>query len=117
MKTLSVVVLLLRVRDTLHQYQTSFHEQTHGKNVIIIANLFRLRRHKLAVTPMKKFELPDEIKCLTSCVKTDGCYSANTKKLANDDVMCELMNHTMYEYPQNLTKDESSSHWFTKVRF
>ncbi len=108
---ISLAVLFLNIKITLQQQ--SFYS---GLKDVKIANLFRLRGYRLSVSPLASLEFPDEIKCLTSCVKTDGCYIVNTKKeTLNENVMCELLNRTRYHYPENLTSDGISSHWYTKV--
>ncbi|CAB4004291.1 Hypothetical predicted protein, partial [Paramuricea clavata] len=105
----AVLVIFLNVKVTFQQ--ATFHP---GAKNVKIANLFRIRHHRLAVSPLVSLELPDELKCLTTCVKSDECYCVNTKKQENENVMCELLNRTMYQYPEKLTKSERSSHWYTK---
>ena len=102
----AVLVIFLNVKVTFQQ--ATLHPGT--KNVKI-ANHFRIRHYRLTVSPLVSLELPDELKCLTTCVKSDECYCVNTKKQENKNVMCELLNHTMYQYPEKLTKSEGSSHW------
>jgi hypothetical protein len=104
------VFLVLNVNISLQQAAFS-----PGVDNLKILNMFRLRGHKLAVTPLATMELPDEMNCLSSCIRSNECHCVNTRKQANENVMCELLNRTMYRYPHNLTKDDSSSHWFTKV--
>jgi hypothetical protein len=106
------VSLVLNVTVSCSQ-QAEFNS---GANNLKIWNMFRLRGHKLAVSPLATMELPDEIQCVSSCIRSNDCYCVNTRKQANENVMCELLNRTMYRYPHNLTKDSSSSHWFLKVR-
>ena len=106
------LVIFFSIKVTFQQ--TTFHS---GAKNVKIANLFRIRRYRLAILPLVSFELPDELKCLTTCVKSNECYCVNTRKLENENVMCELLNRTMYQYPEKLTKSEGSSHWYTKVRY
>jgi hypothetical protein len=104
---ITFVVLALNVNVTLCNNP--------GVNILKIWDMFRLRGHKLAVSPLATVELPDEMECLSSCIRSNECYCVNTRKRANENVMCELLNRTMYDYPHNLTKDDSSSHWYAKV--
>ena len=109
----AVLVIFLNVKVTLQK--VALHP---GAKNVKIANFFRIRGYRLAVSPFGSLELPDELKCLTACVKSDECYCVNTKKHENETVMCELLNHNMYHYPEKLTKvNKGSSHWYTKVRY
>ncbi len=85
-----------------------------AKNVKI-GKLLHLHGYRLNVAPLATDEFQNEMQCLTSCVKSDECFCVNVKKVANG-VLCELLNRTMYQYPKNLTRDESSSYWFAQVR-
>ena len=86
------LVIFFNIKVTFQQ--ATFHS---GAKNVKIANLFRIRRYRLAISPLVSFELPDELKCLTTnCVKSDECYCVNTKKQENENVMCELLNRTMY---------------------
>ena len=104
------IVFVLNVRVTLQQ--SSLHP---GEKSLKIVNLYRLRGYKLSLSPLASLEVPDEMKCLASCVGSNDCYCVNTRKQANENVMCELLNRTMHHYRNNLTQDEISSHWYSKV--
>ena len=109
----TLIILLLNLSVAVQQL---FAAQPQVKE-IRVANFFPLRGHKLAVSPIASLEFPNEPKCLTPCVKTNECHSVNTKKQANKNVRCELLNYTKNYYPENITKDEGSTHWYDKVKY
>ena len=101
-------VLVFNVRVTLQHSSLN-----PGK--LKIVNLYRLRVYKLYLSPLTSLEVPDEMKCLASCVRSNDCYCVNTRKQANENVICELLNRTIHHYRENLTQDEISSHWYAMV--
>ncbi|XP_028398644.1 uncharacterized protein LOC114522210 [Dendronephthya gigantea] len=106
-----LAVLLSSVTLTLQHASFS----ADAKN-IKVAHFFRLRDHSLRAPPLASLKISgNEMKCLTLSVKNENCYSLNARKQENEDVICELLNNTMYQHPNNLTRDESITHWFTKV--
>ena len=107
---LFAVIVLVCIKVTLQQVGIYRNLQN-----VKIANLFHLHGYRLNVTPLATEKFQNEMRCLTSCVKTNECFGLNIKKQLYD-VLCELLRFTMYQYPMNLTRDESSSHWFAKVR-
>lgn len=106
------VFLFLNFKSTFQEVM--IHRQE--KN-LKIGSLLHLRGHRLDVVPLATLELQNYMKCLTFCVKTDDCYSVNIKKQANEMVLCELLQRTKYQFPKNLTRDDSSSHWYAMVRY
>ena len=108
-----LAVLLFSVKLTL-QHGSLSADATN----IVVAKFFGLHGHNLRVHPLASLKMSgNDLKCLTFCVKNENSYSLNVRKQQNKDVICELLNDTIYQYPNNLTRNEGISHWFTKVRF
>ena len=87
------------------------------KGGLKLKNFRHLHKHRLNVVPMASFEIGKEMKCTTSCTKSDGCFSFNVKKLTENSFLCELLNTTKSIDAENLTQDDSFTHYNLQVRF
>ena len=90
-------------------------ETARGK--IIVLNFSHLRKHRLKVEPMACFEVTQDMKCTSSCLRSDGCVSFNVKKLSPTAFLCELLNTSKYAKEKNLTQDDSFSYYYIQVQF
>ena len=102
-------ILFVHAKITLQQVALN-RKQTDFK----VGNFLHLHDHRLNIASFATDEFQDEAKCVLSCLKSDECFSINVKKQSNG-VLCDLLNLTMYQYPKNLTREESSSYYFPKV--
>ena len=90
-------------------------ETARGK--IKVMNFFHLHKHRLKVEPKASFEVTQDMKCTSSCIRSEGCVSFNVKKLSPTAFLCELLNTSKYAEAKNLTQDDSFSHYYIQVQF
>ena len=88
-------------------------ETSRGK--IQVLNFSRLRKHRLNMAPMASFEVTQDMKCTSSCLKSQGCVSFNVKKLSTTAFLCELLNTSKYGEEEHLTQDDSFYYYYLQV--
>ena len=89
-------------------------ESERGK--IILKNFKHLHGHRLKMSPLATLEVDKEMKCTSSCMRNKDCFSFNVKKLSSTSFLCELLNTSKFIDYENLTRDDSSVHWFLQVK-
>ena len=82
-----------------------------------LKNFRHLHKHRLNVVTIASFEVGKEMKCSTSCTKSDGCFSFNVKKLTENSFLCELLNTTKSIDAENLIQDDTFTHYHLQVRY
>jgi hypothetical protein len=86
-----------------------------GRGKMKIKNFLHLHKHRLDVKPLASFEVAKEMKCTASCTKSEECFSFNVKRLTANSFLCELLNTSKYIDAENLTQDNSFSHYYLQV--
>ena len=89
-------------------------ETARGK--IKVLNFSHLHKHRLKVEPMASFEVTQDMKCTSSCLRSEGCVSFNVKKLSPTAFLCELLNTSKYVETKNLTQDDNFSYYYIQVQ-
>ena len=113
MKLISFISFCCAVVTLSHEKIQLTMEGARGK--LKLKNFFHLHRHRLKVHPFASFEVGKEMKCTASCLISEECFSFNVKKLTANNFLCELLNTSKYIHRENLTNDESFSHYFLQV--
>ena len=80
-----------------------------------LKNFFHLHKYRLKVPAFASFETAKEMQCTVSCLKSEECFSLNVKKLTANSFLCELLNTSKHLHAENLTRDESFSHYYSPV--
>ena len=80
-----------------------------------LKNFQHLHGHRLKVQPLTTVEVDKEMKCTTSCMRSEKCFSFNVKKVSPVSFLCELLSTSKFLDFKNLTREENFVHWYVKV--
>ena len=113
MRLVCLVPILCVIITLSHVMAQLTLESARGK--MKLKNFLHLHKHRLAVKPLASFEVAKEMKCTASCTKSEECFSFNVKRLTANSFLCELLNTSKYIDAENLTRDNSFSHYYLQV--